>query len=329
MKISFYGSTVFSLEILKALHELHNQGLLDLAYVVSQPAKPFGRKKILTNNIVAAYAIEHGIKLYTPDRLKDLFTEGNISSHSLDTDITIVAAYGKIISKSVLNTAKYGFLNFHGSILPKYRGAIPVQLSIMNGDQVGGVTVIRMDEGMDTGDMLLTREAVIPANTTSGELMEMLAKLSADIVVNEFSTLFDPSKWQLVPQQHDNATYCYVKDFTKELLQVNYSDGINNAHGKIMAANPAPVAWFILETDKDDSELNANLLRSQFADISELSGLIKTGKLSLHTDITKKHLYLELFDGFLEITQIQPQGKNVMDGNSFINGNLKLLNIAN
>ncbi len=314
MRISFWGSSDFSLEILKELYKKSTEGRIELVYVVSQPAKPFGRKKELKNNLVVQYCINNGINLLLPEKLDKAFRD-----ELPRVDISFVAAYGHIISEKILNTTRYGFINFHGSILPKYRGAIPVQLTIMNQDIDGGITIIKMDKGMDTGKIISAYKVDVERNITSGELMNTLAKLSAKKINEDFDLIFNPNLWQLQPQDESIATYSYEKDFTKEKFGINYEDGVKLAHGKIMAANPEPKAWIKINGSK-----NYNLIRSAIgpeipADISELE---KKGELGIRTNIAKRNIYLELNDGFLEIVQIQPEGKNVMDAKSFINGYL-------
>ncbi len=335
MKVSFYGSTNFSLQILKALHQKEMEGKLQLLYVVSQPAAPFGRKKELKHNPVAQYALDNNLPLLTPTKIKDLekikdykekiFNGEQISSfEDLSTDITIVAAYGKILPTKILNTAKYGFLNFHGSILPKYRGAIPVQMTIMNQDGVGGITVIKMKEGMDTGEIIKKEEIEITSDMTSKDLMEKLAEVSEKLIDENFDLLFNPQKWHLEVQDDSFASVCYVSEFIKKKLEINYLDGVKLAHGKVMAANPEPKAWIDTETlNLKMPFFKANILRTKFREelIDQSVYKFKMNyQLSFHIEKEEKKLFLELSDGLLEIIEIQPEGKKVMDSGSFING---------
>ncbi|MFW5720437.1 MAG: methionyl-tRNA formyltransferase [Candidatus Dojkabacteria bacterium] len=320
MKIAFYGSSPFSLEILKTLYDNHKEQSLELAYVVTQPAKPVGRKKVITPNPVEVFCQEHSIICCTPHKLKELFTPEELANpHSqLRTDMAIVAAYGKILPGKVLDTAKHGFINFHGSILPNYRGATPVQTTILNQDPTAGITIIKMDEGMDTGDIILTKEIPIPANSTSGELMQELALLSAQLLRDEFTTIMQPENWKLQPQNHESATYTDLslwKD--KKNFEIHYLEGLGEAHGKIMAANPDPKACVTIKSGCKTSKYN--LIRSRRTDTSN-DELHLSNQISLHSSSDKRHLYLELSEGFLEILEIQPEGKQIMDAKSFING---------
>jgi methionyl-tRNA formyltransferase len=330
MKISFWGSSDFSLEILKTLHDMHKVRRINLAFVVSQPPKPFGRKKELKHNLVAEYCIDNEIPLLLPNKVGELFEPFTLQKYyapdfsvdDLRCDISIVAAYGKIIPQKALDTAEFGFLNFHGSILPKYRGAIPVQKTIWNQDATGGITVIKMDKGMDTGDIITKYEYPIAHNMTSGELMNELAEVSAKMLDRNFDLLFNHENWRLEKQNDSEATYCYVSDFSKEKLEVLYTDSVIEAHGKIQAANPEPKAWGVVSMK--DSGRKMNIIRS-FIPEAALSDTPSehTGRLSLHTSVDKTKLFLEVHNGFLQILEIQPEGKNSMDARSFINGYLR------
>jgi methionyl-tRNA formyltransferase len=324
MKVSVYGSTILTLGVLKAIHQKSMEEKVHLAYVVTQPASPFGRKKELKNNIVAQYCIDNNIKFYTPEKISDLFTNEELeqSDSKLKVDIAVVAAYGKILKKKILETARFGFMNFHPSLLPKYRGALPPQMTILNQDEIGGLTIQKMGEGMDDGEIISNYQLTINKNITFGELLIQFAELSEAKIDEDFDYLFSPEKWDLKPQDDSLATYCYEKDFTKERLEIHYEDGVKLAHGKVMAANPEPVASLRLQIS--DIRYQLNILRSYLDPEGININLKKSGELSFH-ELDRK-LYLELSNGFLEILEIQPAGKNVMDAKSFLNGNRKLIN---
>lgn len=355
MNIAFYGSSDFSLAILKKLFEFHKNGKVNLKYVVSQPAKPVGRKKELKNNLVVEYCLQNEILVLTPSKIKELKENlqssifnlqleklGQVNKQTsrlddkfLNTDISFVAAYGKILPPWLLETAKFGFVNFHGSLLPKYRGAAPVQFTILNQDiEAVGVTLIKMNEGMDTGDVVANYKLRITnyelQNMTSGELMSSLAEQSVQKLEGDFDYIFNPEKWKLEKQDDSKATFCYVADMAKDNFEVKYEDSIVEAHGKIMAANPAPLAWITILAGKpgkdfkiDLFELKINLFRSRI--LQENLPVRKMNTLDVY--IHEKRLFLQLSDGFLEILELQPVGKSVMDAKSFINGYGKLINL--
>lgn len=315
--ISFYGSSDFSLIILEKLFELYLSNKITLVYVVSQPSKIFGHKKELKDNPVVAFCKENEIPFLTPTKINELKKSDKFQTN---IDLAIVAAYGKILPEWLLNSTKYGFLNIHGSLLPKYRGAVPVQFCILNQDLANtGITFIKMDKGMDTGK-IISSVALTSfgwknqdfSKFVAGELMIKLAHLGAEVLEKDFDYIFNPANWNLVEQDHSTATYCYVSDMNKENFEVKYEDGVKLAHGKIMAANPEPKAFIKLKTANE--EFTMNILRSALVDIK----LKKLNMLSLHK--SGKKLFLELHDGFLEILEIQPFGKKVMDAMSFMNG---------
>lgn len=314
MKVSFYGSLPLSLEILKAIYEKHKVGKLELAYIISQPAKPFGRKREIKNNPVAQFAIENNIPLFTPEKLTKFFeTE---TSTDLSTDLAVVVAYGKIISEKVLSTSKNGFINFHPSLLPDYRGAGPFRMTVLNQDRTGGLTIIKMDKEMDSGDIIKQYKVDIPENITAGELMWDLAKLSVEKLNKDFDEIFNAKDWNLQKQDHSKATYCYEKDLGKDKLEIKFEDGVKLAHGKIMSANPEPGAWLTA------NNIKINIWKSHWQN-NTVMDLHKSNSLTLKSGPSKKKLFLELNDGFLEILEIQPEGKKIMDGKSFINGYLR------
>jgi methionyl-tRNA formyltransferase len=332
MNVAFWGSTEFSLEILKTLHSHQKENKLNIIYVVTQSAKPYGRKKELKHNSVAEYCMQNEITLYTYGKGEfELYsTDGNkddkkaIPSTLLKTDLSIVAAYGKIIAEKTLNLAKNGTINFHGSLLPTYRGAIPVQMTILNQDKIGGLTIIKMNAGMDTGDIISKYEVQVSNNETSGMLMDKLGKLSAKILTDDFDRIFKPETWKLEKQDESKATVCYERDFDKKNFEINYLDGVRLAHGKIMAANPEPKAW--IDTEALNIRLpflKMNLLLSKYEETLitfEPAKFKPQNRIAFHIEKETKKLYIELSDGFLEILQIQPEGKNSMDVRSFLNG---------
>jgi methionyl-tRNA formyltransferase len=323
MKISFYGSTdIISIGVLKALHQKSIKGELELVYVISQPPKPFGRKRELKHNPVAQYALENDIPLFMPEKLNELFSTeyGPAMILKAPIDLAIVASYGKIISEKVLATPKYGFINFHVSLLPQYRGAGPVPMSILNQDDKTGLTIIKMDKGMDTGEIIRNEELEVRKNITAGELMREITDLCERVIYKDAEYIFNPESWKLTKQDHDQATYCYEKDLTKENFEIHYSDTVKQAHGKIMAANPEPGGWGKLRVKNE--ELRMNLWRSVLED-SIIPELEKSDSLRLVSDEFKKRLFLEVSDGFLEILEIQPEGKKIMDAKSFVNGYLR------
>jgi methionyl-tRNA formyltransferase len=324
MRIAFYGSSGFSREILQKLFEFHNLNKLELVYVISQSSKEFSRKKIILDNPVVDFCKKNNIKFFTPKSLK-VVEELEFINEPID--LSIVAAYGKIIPEALLNSTKYGFINFHGSLLPAYRGATPVQMTILNQDiESCGISIIKMDKGMDTGELINREKLIINRQEllelAAGELMSKLAELSVEILDREFDSLFSPEGWKLTNQDETKATFCYVSDMTKEKMEVRYDDSVDYAHGKIMAANPEPIAWIKLTINEE--EFVINLIRSKIDQNIDSLSLTKRNKLGFH--FIQKRLFLELKNGFVDVLELQPQGKNKMDAKSFGNGYGKLIN---
>ena len=177
MNVVFMGTPEFAVPSLKKLIDNN----YDVCAVFTKPDKPQGRKMIITPPPVKVFAEEHGIDVYQPEKVKSEDTINLIQS--LNPDIIIVVAYGKILPKQIIDMPKYGCINVHGSLLPKYRGAAPIQWSIINGDTVTGVTTMYMNEGLDTGDILLQSKLYIEENETSDELKVRMADVGADLLI--------------------------------------------------------------------------------------------------------------------------------------------------
>lgn len=309
MKVAFYGSAIFSLYVLEGLWTKVQSGDIELAYVITQPDKPFGRKKELKANPIAEFCRTNGLKYLAPEKLKTL----DFDSQEIKVDLAIVAAYGKIIPQRVLDSAQFGFLNFHGSVLPKYRGACPIQMSILNRETKTGITLIKMDKGMDTGDILLKQETAINPSYTYGELRDILGNLSRKVIIDE-NILFNPDKWILIKQEENKASYCYVSDMEKAKLQITPQDTTEKTIGKIKAANPEPIAWVEVSGQK------FNLI-----ECSHIYQIIQRQNDILNFIKKDKKLFLTAKDGLVEINKLQPEGKKIMSDRDFINGYSKVI----
>ena len=181
MNIVFMGTPDFSVESLKRLKEKHN-----VVAVVSQPDKPKGRGKKLVNTPVKQFALDNGIeKIYQPEKIKD--EEVIKILKNLDADLFVVVAYGQLLSEQVLNIPKYGCINVHGSLLPKYRGAAPIQWSIINGEEKTGVTIQYMEKGMDSGDMILKEEIIIEKTETYKTLYDKMSIVGAETLIKQLN----------------------------------------------------------------------------------------------------------------------------------------------
>ena len=237
MKLVFMGTPDFAVpcleELIKAGHEIVG--------VFTQPDKPVGRKRVMTPPPVKVCAEKNGITVYQPDSVR---TEEALSlMKELNPDCVVVVAYGKIIPSDMLKLPKFGFVNVHGSLLPKYRGAAPIQWSIIDGEKKTGVTTMQMDDGIDTGDMLEVSETEIGENETAGELFDRLAEMGGKLIVSTLSKL---EKGELTPIPQDHEKSNYAKIISKEMALIDFNMSAENVFNLIRGFNPWPIAYTII-----------------------------------------------------------------------------------
>ncbi len=293
------GTPDFAVEPLKALV---NNGY-DVCGVVTQPDKPVGRKAILTPPPVKVQAQELGIKVYQPQTLKN--GEGMEILRELNPDVVIVVAYGKILPKDFLEYTKYGCINIHGSILPKYRGAAPIQRCVLDGEEYGGVTSMQMDVGLDTGDMLLVEKTKIGENETAGELFDRLAPMGAELLIK---TLVALEKGELTPEKQNDAESTYASMLDKSMSPVDFTKSAQDVHNQIRGLDPWPVALTYLEGK------TLKLFRSSIS--KELNGG-KAGEIKT----LKNGLAIFCGDGkAVVVSEVQFEGKKRMNAADFLRG---------
>ena len=215
MKIVFMGTPDFATESLKALDKAN----YDVLSVVTNPDRPKGRGMKLIASPVKQYAEDRGMKIYQPKKVKGN-TEFIEELKRQNPDVICVVAYGKILPKEVLEIPKYGCINVHGSLLPKYRGAAPIQWSILNGDKTTGVTTIYMDEGMDSGDMILKKEVEIGENETTGELWDRLSKIGADLLVKTLKEIENGT----APREKQSNEFTMAPMLSKDMAKINWQE---------------------------------------------------------------------------------------------------------
>ncbi|MBQ5901825.1 MAG: methionyl-tRNA formyltransferase [Clostridia bacterium] len=237
MKLVFMGTPDFAVP---CLEELINAGH-EIVGVFTQPDKPVGRKRVMTPPPVKVCAEKNGITVYQPDSVR---TEECLSlMKELNPDCVVVVAYGKIIPSDMLKLPKFGFVNVHGSLLPKYRGAAPIQWSIIDGETKTGVTTMQMDDGIDTGDMLEVSETEIGENETAGELFDRLAEMGGKLIVSSLSKL---EKGELTPIPQDHEKSNYAKIISKEMALIDFNMSAENVFNLIRGFNPWPIAYTII-----------------------------------------------------------------------------------
>ncbi len=295
MKIIYMGTPDFAVPALKRLYESkHN-----VAAVFTQPDKPRGRKQILTPPDVKVCAAELNIPVYQPETFKDGTALEIIKSYA--PDVIVVAAYGKILPKAVLDSAKFGCINIHGSILPKYRGASPIQHAVLNGDKITGVTAMQMGEGLDTGDILMVKKTEIGENETSGELFDRLAQLGGDLIIETLESL-EINK--IVPLKQDNALATHTSKIDKSYCPIDFSKSALQIHNQIRGLNPWPVAF---------ARLDGKCIKIYSSRVCGKSG--KPG-----TIISIKPFIVACGEGSLEVLELQPEGKKRMSSSAFLAG---------
>ncbi|WP_094546477.1 methionyl-tRNA formyltransferase [Petroclostridium xylanilyticum] len=234
MKILFMGTPEFAVP---CLDMLVNEGY-NVIGAVTQPDKPKGRGHKLSQPPVKEYAVSKGIPVFQPSNLKNGSFKDDLEN--LNPDLIVVVAYGKILPKYILDYPKYGCINVHASLLPKYRGAGPIQWCIINGEKETGITTMYMDEGMDTGDMILKKKISIGEDETAGELHDRLSVLGAE-VLKETVGLLEKGPIPREPQPHHEATYAPMLD--KSISRINWSKPAIEIKNLVRGVNPWPVAY--------------------------------------------------------------------------------------
>lgn len=283
------------------------QALLDAEYsvsaVVTQPDKPKGRGKAMACSPVKELAVESGIPVLQPERAKDeTFIE---ELRAYNPDIIVVAAYGKILPKAILDMPKYGCINVHTSLLPDYKGAAPIQWAILNGEKETGVTIMYMDEGCDTGDIISAETLLIADDETGGSLHDKLAKLGGELLVRTLPSVLDGS-CSRTPQEKGVGRYVSIID--KSLGNLNFACPAVELERYIRGLDPWPCAF---------TKLDGKLLKLWKAyvideETEETPGTVLAGD--------KKALLVATGDGILAVTELQPEGKRRMKTEEYLNG---------
>ena len=233
MNIIYMGTPDFAVPALKKLYESKHT----VQAVFTQPDKPKGRKMVLTPPDVKVCAQELNIPVYQPTTFKSEEPLEIIKKYN--PDVIVVAAYGKILPKAVLESAKYGCINIHGSLLPKYRGAAPIQQSVLNGDKVTGVTAMQMAEGLDTGDILTVIETKIGENETSGELFDRLSILGGELIIKTLEML---ENGEIKPVKQDESKATHTSKIDKSFCPIDFTKSAYEVHNKVRGLNPWPIA---------------------------------------------------------------------------------------
>ena len=297
MKIIFMGTPEFSVPCLEALINSEN----NVVGVFTQPDKPKGRGYEMTPPPVKVCALKHNIPVFQPISMRN--GEALEIINSLNADLIIVVAFGKILPKEILESVKYGCINIHASLLPKLRGAAPIQWSIINGESETGVTSMQMDVGLDTGDMLIKKSIAITENINAGELHDALSLMGAEVLIETINNIDN-----LNPQKQDDELSNYAPMLSKELCPIDFSKSARDVHNKIRGLSPWPVATTKI-CGKNYKIHKTQILSEKFS-----------GNCGEIVD-NNNRLVIMCGDGnCVEILEIQAEGKRKTDTASFLRG---------
>ena len=301
MRVVFMGTPDFAVPTLAAIAA--RSDLAEVVAVVTQPDRPRGRGKKLSPSPVKAWAVTHDIPVLQPVRARDAAFV--TAFRDLKPDVAVVVAFGQILSQEVLDVPVHGCINVHASLLPKYRGAAPIQHAIMAEESVTGITTMQMDAGLDTGDMLLWREVPIHVDTTYGTLHDALMETGASLLVETLERLAAGTLVR-TPQ---TGTSCYAARITRETVAMDWSKKAQELDAFVRGLNPVPYA----QTSLDGAVYKIGAMRRSGGAASAPAGTIVAAD-------RKAGLIVATGDEDVEITEIQAPGKKMMEAHAFLNG---------
>lgn len=318
LNILFMGTPDFALESLKALYEAKHK----IIGVVTNIDKPKGRGMKLVASPVKEFALEKNLKIFQPQKVRNNpeFIE---EVKNLNPDLICVVAYGKILPKELLDIPKYGCVNVHGSLLPEYRGAAPIQWAVLNGDKKTGITTMFMDVGMDTGDMILKEEVDIGENETTGELWDRLKVIGANLLVKTVKKIEEGTATRTPQPEEGTVAPMIEKEMGKIDWENKTADQIKNL---VRGLNPIMGAYSYLEGRKIKfwkvQTLTEKELLNQFEELQEYKGHLKGMQAGtvLFSD-SRTGLFIKANDGILKVLEIQGENSKRMPINDFLRGN--------
>lgn len=299
MNVVFMGTPQFAVPVLEAIIKAGHE----VKVVVTQPDKPKGRGKAVTVSEVKEAALKYNIPVFQPKKIKE--AESVAYLETIEADIFVVAAFGQILSKQILDMPRYGCICVHASLLPKYRGAAPIQWSIIDGEQETGVTIMQMDAGIDTGDMLLKEALPIEKDDTGKSLDDKLSALGANLCVKAMK-LMEEGKIEKIKQ--DDTKSCYAKMLTKDLGRIDWSKKAVELERLIRALNPWPSVY---------SYYHGKTIKIWAAKVLMEEGEGTIGEI---IKIEKDVVYVKTGEGLLGLTEIQLEGKKRMTVEAFLLG---------
>ncbi len=312
MKIIFMGTPDFAASALEKIVEAGHE----ITLVVTQPDKPKGRSGELQVSDVKACALKHGFPVFQPERIK--LPENVAYLKNYEADIYVVAAFGQILSQEILDIPKFGCVNIHASLLPKYRGAAPIQQAIIDGEKTTGVTIMQMAAGMDTGDILLQREIPIDDNETGGGLFDKLSELGAELIVEALPKI---ERGELTPVMQDEKLATKCGKLSKNMGKIDFNKNAITIRNLVRGLNPWPSAY---------TRLDGKMLKIWSADaiddknVKEIAGnveVLKNVAPGTVSFVTKDAVGVATGKGTLVLKEVQLEGKKRMLVKDFLLGN--------
>lgn len=301
MKVVYMGTPDFAVGALEAIINAGHE----VTAVVTQPDKPKGRGKAVQVSPVKECALAHQIPVFQPAKIKT--PEAIEALREFEADIFVVAAFGQLLSKEILDMPKYGCINIHASLLPKYRGAAPIQWAVIDGEEKTGVTIMQMNEGLDTGDILLQDEVYLDAKETGASLFDKLAACGAALVVKALP-MIEAGEITPIPQNGENSSY--AKMLHKHIGCLDFHETAVVLERKVRGLNSWPSAY---------TTLKGKTLKVWAADVVEVN--VKKTEPGTVIEVTKNDFTIATAEGALKITDLQLEGKKRMDTSSFLLGN--------
>lgn len=315
INVIFMGTPEFSVGPLKAI-AAHPDFCIKT--VVTQPDKPVGRKKKLQSPAVKLAAQDLGLAVYQPESIRDQEAVAHLSE--LEADLLVTAAYGQFLPKALLDMPRYGAVNIHASLLPKYRGGAPVHYAILNGDDESGISYMEMVQKMDAGAILAQYPLTIEKDETTGQLFEALSHLAQETVTD---TLLAYVKGELAPQNQEEERVSFSPNIPKEMENVDFSADADAIERKIRAFNPHPGAYILHQGQR------LKLWRASLEGPDANPDDVKSGQAGTIVVCDKANLGILCGDGqVLFLKELQPSGKNPMSIKSFMNGQGRQLSIG-
>lgn len=305
MKIVFMGTPDFAVGALDAIVEAGHQ----VTAVVTQPDKPKGRGKEMQMTPVKVCALSHGIPVFQPAKIKE--PEAVEQLRGYEADLFVVAAFGQILSEEILSMPKYGCVNIHASLLPKYRGAGPIQWAIINGEKVTGVTIMQMEKGLDTGDMLFRREVEIVPDETADTLHDKLAAVGAELIVEAIPKI---EAGEVTPEKQRGEDSSYAKMLTKAMGKIDW----NMEAGKLDCLIRGLISWPGASTVFRGKTLK--IWEEEPVDAGSLRGAAEGAAPGTVVLVEKDAIYIQTGKGVLKVKAVQPEGKKRMAVKDFLLG---------